>query len=547
MANGRVIYEGEECRKILLKGVNLVADVVKSTLGPSGRNVIIGRAGQSAIINDGVTIASEISFKDPGLNAGVVLIKDACARTNKEAGDGTTTAAVLTQAIVKEGLSNIASGANPMVMKRGIRRAVDSAVALIKKKAREVKTKEDIKNIGTISSGNNEEVGQMIADAMDKIGEYGVITVEESKNGKTELELRDGMQFDKGMVAWHFAQGQPKQELFFENPYIILVDDKVSLMQDIVPVLNNIVTTKKPVLLIADDIAGEALATMVVNHLNGIVQCCAVKSPLFSGLRKAVLEDIAIMTGGTVISHDLGLKLENTTKLDYGQAASALISRDRTIISVEPDKETKAAIEKRIAYIKSQIETEENEDDKGHLKTRLARLTGGVAVVKIGAPTETELKDHKLRFEDALNATQSAKDEGIVPGGGATLLHISNMLKAECEAIEDPDERTGFSIVLKAMRVPVKQIADNAGLSGDMVVHTLNGKNKFEVGFDASMDRFVDMFKEGIIDPAKVERCALQNAASVASMFLTTNHMIVDDPEDMPAVNQQQPQQNQRR
>ncbi len=526
----QIVYE-EEARRALERGVDQVTNTIKMTLGPAGRNVVLEKKfGAPQIVNDGVTIAKEIELADHLENAGAQLIREVCTRTNDTAGDGTTTAAVLAQAMIKEGLRNVAAGANPMVLRRGINKAVLDAIEEIKRIAKPVEDKIAIQQVATISSGNDEEIGALIADAMDKVGKDGVITVEESKSLSTELEVVEGMQFDKGYVSAYFVTDSEKMEALLDEPFILCVDKKVNLLADLVPVLEKVARAGHPLLIIAEDIEGEALATLVVNHLRQVLRCCAVKAPGFGDRRKEMLKDIAILTGGQVISEEAGLKLENVTMEMLGKARQVRVNKDKT--TVVAGKEHTADVQKRITLIKRQMEETDSSFDKEKLQERLAKLSGGVAVIKVGAATETELKDRKLRLEDALNATRAAVEEGYVPGGGTTMLNLVVKLLAskEYKALSG-DEKTGYDIVVKSFEAPVRQIADNAGLSGEVVVEKV--KNEKEgIGFNAQTFTYVDMTKEGIIDPAKVERCALQNAASIAAMFLTTEALVVDVPEE---------------
>jgi len=524
----QIVY-GEQARRALERGLDQVANTVKLTLGPAGRNVVLEKKfGAPQIINDGVSIAKEIELEDHLENAGAQLIREVCSRTNDNAGDGTTTAAVLAQAMVKEGLKNVAAGANPMVLRRGISKAAEMAVAEIKKLAKPVEGKTEITQVATISAGNDEETGRIIADAMEKVGKDGVITVEESKSLETELEVVEGMQFDKGFVSAYFVTDGEKMECVLDEPYILCVDKKVNLLADLVPVLEKVARNGRPFLLIAEDVEGEALATLVVNHLRKVLPCCAVKAPGFGDRRKEMMKDIAILTGGQVVSEETGTKLENVSIEILGKARQVRINKDKTTIVA--GKDTKADVEKRISVIKRQIEDSDSEFDKEKLQERLAKLAGGVAVIKVGAATETELKDRKLRMEDALNATRAAVEEGYVPGGGTALLNICKKLEKEKTNLHG-DERTGFEIVVKAFEAPVRIIADNAGLPGEVVVERVK-EQKEGFGFNAMTFEYVDMSKAGIIDPAKVERCAVQNASSIAGMFLTTEALVVDVPSE---------------
>lgn len=520
----QIVY-GEQARRALERGLDHVANTVKLTLGPAGRNVVLEKKfGAPQIINDGVSIAKEIELEDRLENAGAQLIREVCSRTNDNAGDGTTTAAVLAQAMVKEGLRNVAAGANPMVLRRGMQKAAEMAVAEIKRIAKPVEGKVEITQVATISAGNDEETGKIIADAMEKVGKDGVITVEESKSLSTELEVVEGMQFDKGFVSAYFVTDGEKMEAVLDDPYILCIDKKVNLLADLVPVLEKVARAGRPFMLIAEDVEGEALATLVVNHLRKVLPCCAVKAPGFGDRRKEMLKDIAILTGGQVVSEEAGIKLENVTVEMLGKARQIRVNKDKTTIVA--GNETKAEVEKRVSIIKRQIEDSDSEFDKEKLQERLAKLAGGVAVIKVGAATETELKDRKLRFEDALNATRAAVEEGYVPGGGTALLNVSKKLEKEKEKLSG-DERTGFEIVVKSFEAPVRQIADNAGLPGEVVVERVK-EQKEGFGFNAMTFEYVDMAKAGIIDPAKVERCAIQNASSIAGMFLTTESLVVD-------------------
>ncbi len=528
----QIVYT-EQARRALERGVDQVANTVKITLGPSGRNVVLEKKfGSPQIINDGVSIAKEIELEDHLENAGAQLIREVCVKTNDYAGDGTTTAAVLAQAMIKEGLRNVAAGANPMVLRRGIQKAVDAATKEIKALSKPVEAKTEITQVATISAGNDEEIGKIIADAMEKVGKDGVITVEESKSLSTELEVVEGMQFDKGFVSAYFVTDPERMEAVLDEPFILCVDKKVNLLADLVPVLEKVARSGRPFVIIAEDVEGEALATLVVNNLRKVLSCCAIKAPGFGDRRKEMLKDIAILTGGQVVSEEAGNKLENVSIDVLGKARQVRVNKDKTTIVA--GKESHEEVSKRIAVIKRQIEESDSEFDKEKLQERLAKLSGGVAVIKVGAATETELKDRKLRFEDALNATRAAVEEGYVPGGGTTLLYISKKLDKQKEQLHG-DEKTGFEIVIKSFEAPVRQIADNCGLSGEVVVERVK-EQKEGFGFNAMTFEYVEMAKAGIIDPAKVERCALQNAASIAGMFLTTEALVVDVPEEKKAM-----------
>jgi len=529
----QIVYN-EVARRALERGVDHVANTVKITLGPAGRNVVLEKKfGAPQIVNDGVTIAKEIELEDHLENAGAQLVREVCSKTNDYAGDGTTTAAVLAQAMIKEGLKNVAAGANPMILRRGIMKACELAVSEIKKMSKPVEAKTEITQVATISAGNDEEIGKLIAEAMEKVGKDGVITVEESKSLSTDLEVVEGMQFDKGYTSAYFVTDPERMECVLDEPFILCVDKKVNLLADLVPVLEKVARAGRPFVLIAEDIEGEALATLVVNHLRKVLPCVAVKAPGFGDRRKEMLKDIAVLTGGQVVSEEMGMKLENVTPDMLGKARQVRVNKDKT--TIVGSKDTQGEVQKRISVIKRQIEESDSEFDKEKLQERLAKLSGGVAVIKVGAATETELKDRKLRFEDALNATRAAVEEGYVPGGGTTLLNISKKMEKSRENYQG-DERTGFEIVLKSFEAPVRQIADNAGLPGEVVVERVKEhqakSDKEGWGFNAMTFEYVDMAKAGIIDPAKVERCALQNAASVAAMFLTTEALVVDVPEE---------------
>jgi len=523
----------EDARKALERGVNKLANAVKVTLGPKGRNVVLEKKfGSPLITNDGVTIAREIELKDPFENMGAQLVKEVATKTNDVAGDGTTTATLLAQAIVREGLKNVAAGANPMILKKGIEKAVERAVEEIKKISIQVRSKEDIAQVAAISA-NETEIGNLIAEAMEKVGNDGVITVEESKNMQTTLELVEGMQFDRGYVSPYMVTDTEKMEALLEDPYILITDKKITNIQDLLPLLQQIVEKGKPLFIIAEDIEGEAMATLVVNKLRGTMNVVAVKAPGFGDRRKAMLEDIAILTGAQVISEDLGYDLKNTDISMLGSAAQVRVDKDQTIIiDGAGDSE---AIENRVKQIRVQSEETTSDYDREKLQERLAKLSGGVAVINVGAATEVELKERKLRIEDALSATRAAVEEGIIPGGGTVLLKIQKQVQEVVDSLED-DEMTGASIVLRALEEPVRQIAQNAGSEGSVVVAAVREKED-GVGFDALTKQYVNMIEKGIIDPAKVTRSALQNAASIAAMILTTETLIADnddDDDDMP-------------
>jgi chaperonin GroEL len=523
----------EDARKALERGVNKLANAVKVTLGPKGRNVVLEKKfGSPLITNDGVTIAREIELKDPFENMGAQLVKEVATKTNDVAGDGTTTATLLAQAIVREGLKNVAAGANPMILKKGIEKAVTRAVEEIKKTSIQVRSKEDIAQVAAISA-NETEIGNLIAEAMEKVGNDGVITVEESKNMQTTLELVEGMQFDRGYVSPYMVTDTEKMEALLEDPYILITDKKITNIQDLLPVLQQIVEKGKPLFIIAEDIEGEAMATLVVNKLRGTMNVVAVKAPGFGDRRKAMLEDIAILTGAQVVSEDLGYDLKNTDISMLGSAAQVRVDKDQTIIiDGAGDSE---AIENRVKQIRVQSEETTSDYDREKLQERLAKLSGGVAVINVGAATEVELKERKLRIEDALSATRAAVEEGIIPGGGTVLLKIQKQVQEVVDSLEE-DEMTGASIVLRALEEPVRQIAQNAGSEGSVVVAAVREKED-GVGFDALTKQYVNMIEKGIIDPAKVTRSALQNAASIAAMILTTETLIADnedEDDDMP-------------
>ena len=527
----RIVFD-EEARKSLLKGIDAVADAVKVTLGPKGRNVILTKKfGAPQIVNDGVTIAKEIELKDALENSGAQLLKEVSSKTNDVAGDGTTTASVLAQAIVREGLKNLTAGANPMSMKRGIDKAVDSAVSKIKAMSRPVNTKEEIAQVAAISAGNNKEIGELIAEAMEKVGHDGVITVEESKSFGTNLKVVEGMQFDKGYISPYFVTDPERMEAVLEDAYVFCCNKKINLIADLVPLLEQVARDGKSLLLIAEDIEGEALATLVVNTMRKVLRAVAVKAPGFGDRRKAMLEDIAILTGGEMFTEELGIKMENVTTGMLGKAKRVTVTKDETTIVV--GDETKAAVAERVRLLKKQIEASDSEYDKEKLNERVAKLSGGVALIEVGAASEVELKERKLRIEDALNATRAANEEGIVPGGGVALLRVQQELNSALESIdfESDDEKVGYKILTAALDVPLRAIARNAGAKADVVVDCILEKDG-AYGYDALNSKYVDMFQAGIVDPAKVTRSALLNAASVGSMLLTTEAAVVEIPEE---------------
>ena len=526
-----IIY-GEEERRLLQAGVDKLANAVKITLGPKGRNVLIAKQfGTPLVTNDGVTIAKEIELEDATENMGAQVVKEVASKTNDVAGDGTTTATLLAQIIVREGFKNVAAGANPMELKKGVKGAVDVAVEEIAKIAKPVESKDAIAQVGGISAGDA-EIGNLIADAMEKVGKDGVITVEESKSLGTTLDIVEGMQFDRGYLSAYMVSDTEKMEAVMENPYILITDKKISNIQDIVKLLEQVMQQGRKLLIIAEDVEGEALATLVVNKLRGVIDVVAVKAPGYGERRKAMLEDIAVLTGGTYLSSDLGYELKEATVDMLGQAATVKVDKDTTtIVSGMGDKEE---IANSIAAIKGQAETTESEFDHEKLMERLAKLSGGVAVIKVGAATETELKERKLRIEDALNATKAAVEEGIVPGGGVALVNVIPKVSEYVQTLSG-DVKTGAAIIERALEEPVRQIAENAGLEGSVVVAEVKRSEK-GVGLNAATEEYVDMMAAGIVDPAKVTRSALQNAASASAMLLTTEAGIVDIKEDMPPV-----------
>ena len=520
---------GEEARRALERGVNTLAKAVTITLGPKGRNVVLDKKfGSPSVINDGVTIARDIDLKDPFENMGAQLLKEVATRTNDVAGDGTTSATLLAQAMVREGMKNVAAGANPMILKRGIEAAVEKAVEEIKALSQKVETKDAIAQVASIAA-NDEKIGKLIADAMDKVGNEGVITVEESKTMDTNLEVVEGMQFDRGYLSPYMVTDTEAMEVNLEEPYILITDRKISAVNDLLPILEKIVQMGKPFLIIAEDIEGEALATLVVNKIRGTLECAAVKAPGFGDRRKAMLEDIAILTGGQVVSEDLGLKLENVTIDMMGRTARVSITKDDTTI-VEGRGEAQD-IQKRVSVIRKQIEESTSDFDQEKLQERLAKLAGGVAVINVGAATETELKEKKLRIEDALSATRAAVEEGIVVGGGAAYLRASQALAGIDKGNKLADVLTGMRIVERALEEPVRRIVENAGLEGSIVVEKLKGSDK-ETGYDVLAMDYCNMFETGIVDPAKVVRSALQNAASIAAMVLSTESLVADVPDE---------------
>ena len=523
----QLVYS-EDARKKMLSGVEQIARAVKVTLGPCGRLVMLDKKyGAPTITKDGVSVAKEIELKDPFENMGAQLVREVSSKTNDVAGDGTTTATVLAYAIVREGLKAVSAGMTPIEIKRGIDKATAIAVEEVKKNSRAVKGNEDITHVATISANNDPEIGKILADAIEKVGKDGVITVEESKNMDTTVKTVEGMQFDRGYISSYFVNDRERMEVNYNDAYVLIYDEKISTMKDLLPVLEKVAQTGKPLIIISEDLDGEALATLVVNSIRGTLKCCAVKAPGFGDRRKEMLQDIAILTGGKVITKDLGLKLESTELADLGQVKSVKIDKDNTtLVDGAGDKK---AIADRVAEIKNQIEKSTSDYDKEKLKERLAKLSGGVAVINIGAITETEMKEKKFRVEDTLAATRAALEEGIVSGGGLALIEASKVLDAEKENLTG-DEKVGFQIIKRALEEPIRQIAENAGVDGAVIADKAKAEKK-GVGYNAATGEWVDMMEAGIIDPAKVTRCALQNAASVAGMLLTTECAITDIPE----------------
>jgi chaperonin GroEL len=523
----------EEARSALLRGVNIMAEAVKATLGPKGRNVVIDKKfGSPTITKDGVTVAKEIELKDPYEDMGAQMLKEVASKTSDIAGDGTTTATVLAQAIFREGLKNVTAGANPMGLKRGIEAAVDAVSEELKKLSKSTKDKKEIAQVATIASNNDKTIGNLIAEAMEKVGKDGVITVEESKSADTVLDVVEGMQFDRGYLSPYFVTDPERMEVVLEDALVLIHEKKISVMKDMLPLLEQVARSGKPFLIIAEDVEGEALATLVVNKLRGTLHTCAVKAPGFGDRRKAMLEDIATLSGGKAITEDLGIKLENIKLEDLGKAKKVVVDKDNTTIVEGAGKSS--AIEGRIKQIRAQIEETTSDYDREKLQERLAKLAGGVAVIKVGAATETAMKEKKARVEDALNATRAAVEEGIVPGGGVALLRASKAIDTLTKKLEG-DEKVGAMIVRRALEEPIRQIVENAGLEGSVIVEKVKAETIATRGFDADSNEFVDMVQAGIIDPTKVERVALQNAASIASLLLTTEALITDIPEDKPA------------
>ena len=526
------IKYGVEARKALEAGVNKLADTVRVTLGPKGRNVVLDKSfGTPLITNDGVTIAKEVELEDAFENMGAQLVKEVATKTNDVAGDGTTTATVLAQAMINEGMKNLAAGANPIVLRKGMKKATDVAVEAIAKMSEPIKGKEQIARVAAISA-SDDEVGSLVADAMEKVTNEGVITIEESKTMKTELDLGEGMQFDRGYISAYMCTDMEKMEANLDDPYILITDKKISNIQDILPLLEELVKSGQKLFIIAEDVEGEALTTLIVNKLRGTFNVVAVKAPGYGDRRKDMLKDIAVLTGGTVISDELGLDLKDATLASLGRAKSVKVQKENTVIV--DGQGSKADIEKRVAQIKAQLSETTSEFDKEKLQERLAKLSGGVAVIRVGAATETEMKEAKLRMEDALNATRAAVEEGVISGGGSAYIHASKEVEKLVATLEG-DERTGAKIILKALEAPLFRIVENAGLEGSVVVNKVRESSE-GVGFDAYREEYVDMVKAGILDPAKVTRSALQNANSVASTLLTTESAVANIKEDVPAM-----------
>jgi chaperonin GroEL len=527
MAGKQMIFD-EAARNAILRGVALLTDAVKATLGPKGRNAILDKKfGAPTITKDGVTVAKEIELKDPFENMGAQLVREVASKTSDVAGDGTTTATVLAHAIYREGIKNVAAGANPMDLKRGIEKAVEVVIEELKKLSKPVQEKKEIAQVGTISANNDASIGELIAEAMDKVGKDGVITVEEAKSMQTTLDVVEGMQFDRGYISPYFITDPERMECTLEDVYILINEKKISSMKDLLPILEQIAKMGKPLLIISEEVEGEALATLVVNKLRGTLQVCAVKAPGFGERRKAMLEDVAVLTGGTMISEDLGIKLENIKITDLGRAKKITVDKENTTI-VEGAGDSKK-IEGRVKQIKTQVEETTSDYDREKLQERLAKLVGGVAVINVGAATETEMKEKKARVEDALNATRAAVEEGIVPGGGVAFLRCLPALK---NLKLEEDQQVGVEIIKKALEEPIKQIVNNAGLEGSVVVEKVKHSKELNYGFDADKEEYTDMIKAGIIDPTKVTRYALLNASSVAALMLTTAVMVTEIPED---------------
>ena len=524
----KLIMRGDEARKALQAGVDQLADTVKITLGPKGRNVVLDKKyGAPLITNDGVSIAKEVELPDPFENMGAQLVKEVSTKTNDVAGDGTTTATLLAQAMIHEGLKNLAAGANPIVVKKGMAKAVEAAVAEVKKQAKKVNGSSDIARVGAVSSGD-EEIGKLIADAMEKVSADGVITIEESKTAETYSEVVEGMQFDRGYITPYMVTDTEKMEAVIDDAYILITDKKISVISDILPILEQLVQSGKKLVIIAEDVEGEALNTLIVNRLRGTLNVVCVKAPGFGDRRKEMLQDIAVLTGGTVVSEEVGLELKTATIDMLGRARQVKVTKENTTIVDGAGDAT--AIKDRVAQIRSQIANTTSDYDKEKLQERLAKMAGGVAVIKVGAATETEMKEKKLRIEDALNATRAAVEEGVVAGGGTIFVNVIPAVEALLDSV-DGDEKTGVQIIAKALEAPIRQIAANAGLDGSVILEKVRNSGKLGYGFDAYKEEYCDMVAAGIIDPAKVTRSALENAASVSAMVLTTESLVADKPE----------------
>jgi len=522
------IILGEEARRKLLEGMSIMADTLRPTLGPKGRCAVLEKKfGSPTVINDGVSIAKEIELEDPMTNLGAQLLREVASKTNDVAGDGTTTASILALAIAKEGFKNVAAGANPVHLRRGIEKAVKAVVERLKSMSKTIKDKSEIQQVATIAAANDSEIGHIIADAMDKVGKEGVITVEEAKGTETELKVVEGMQFDRGYLSPYFITDPERMECVLNDAYILIHDKKISAVKDILPLLEKVAQSGKPLLIIAEEVEGEALATLVVNKIRGTFSCCAVKAPGFGDRRKAMLEDIAILTGGQAIMEELGLKLENVDLSMLGKAKRVIVDKENTTIVEGAGSSSK--IQGRINQIKSEIEKTTSDYDREKLQERLAKLSGGVAVINVGAPTETDMKERKARVEDALSATRAAVEEGIVPGGGVALLKCQDEI--EKLKISDPDEKTGAKIIKQALEVPIRQLAENSGFDGAVVAQKVKESKEDTFGFNAEKDEFEDLVKAGIVDPTKVVRTALENAASMAALLLTTESLVTEIPE----------------
>jgi len=522
------IILGEEARRKLLEGMSIMADTLRPTLGPKGRCAVLEKKfGSPTVINDGVSIAKEIELEDPMINLGAQLLREVASKTNDVAGDGTTTASILALAIAKEGFKNVAAGANPVHLRRGIEKAVKAVVERLKSMSKTIKDKSEIQQVATIAAANDSEIGRIIADAMDKVGKEGVITVEEAKGTETELKVVEGMQFDRGYLSPYFITDPERMECVLNDAYILIHDKKISAVKDILPLLEKVAQSGKPLLIIAEEVEGEALATLVVNKIRGTFSCCAVKAPGFGDRRKAMLEDIAILTGGQAIMEELGLKLENVDLSMLGKAKRVIVDKENTTIVEGAGSSSK--IQGRINQIKSEIEKTTSDYDREKLQERLAKLSGGVAVINVGAPTETDMKERKARVEDALSATRAAVEEGIVPGGGVALLKCQDEI--EKLKISDPDEKTGAKIIKQALEVPIRQLAENSGFDGAVVAQKVKESKEDTFGFNAETDEFEDLVKAGIVDPTKVVRTALENAASMAALLLTTESLVTEIPE----------------